>query len=567
MFKKKKLMNLTKSVDLNILCSLLEQKGHRIDMTLVEDFVKIKTIEDNKRENDRVRQVIFKFLKVIFQKTNQDERFHHFHELVQIIYHNISQKLLELKQVQSLLTKEEYKKIVRYSIPFVKLEIILEMFATKDRNLSYSKDVTILVEELVEYLKQPFLLREEVYEIAKNTLPDTDKNSKVTGYRLESVVDCGGYLSEYAKLEISIDKECVYRYFIKSLPKKPNDLHEVLTKPSFNKELLFYKEFIPTLKQLGAVHLDFLPECYMVGKDFMVLKDLAFEGYSSSFKCCCEYDHLLLAIRQLAKMHSLSIIFEEKMSKILGAKVKIDQCFPGVVVESQFLPQELTEAHIQHAANVLKRYPHLVNTSTSMEELTNKAVKKLSESYEVVKKSGKYRNVLTHGDLWTTNLFYKTDSNKQLEHCVLLDYQLMRYAPQALDLLMLLHVNTAKEVRQQRMQDLLHVYYSELRSILHNFDIDLEKISPFNDLVQSVQELKLFGVFAGTFLNNFVSLPKEQFHEILKDPKIDFWCNHIQREDAIQSLWDDVDPEWKKKIEENAEDLVELCENMQHIIL
>uniref|UniRef100_A0A6P7FEH1 Uncharacterized protein LOC114327344 n=1 Tax=Diabrotica virgifera virgifera TaxID=50390 RepID=A0A6P7FEH1_DIAVI len=300
----------------------------------------------------------------------------------------------------------------------------------------------------------------------------------------------------------------------------------------------------------------------MVGEDFIVLKYLAIEGYSSIDTCCYEYNHLLLAIRQLAKMHSLSIIFEEKMSQILGEKVEIDQCFPGVVIESQFLRHELTEAHIHHAACVLKRYPHLVIKSTSLEELKNKAVKKLSEIYEVVTKSRQYRNVITHGDLWTTNLFYKTNSNKQLEHCVLLDYQLMSYGPQALDILMLLHVNSTKEVRQQHTQDFLHVYYSELTSILHNFDIDLEKISPFSDLVQSVQELKLFGVFVGTFFNNFVSLPKEKFHEILKDPKIDFWCNHIQREEAIQSLWNEVDPVWKKKIEENAEDLVELCEKI-----
>ncbi|XP_072389490.1 uncharacterized protein [Diabrotica undecimpunctata] len=556
--QEQKIVNSKKSVDLKILCSLLKQKGHGIDMTLVENFLKTKTIEDNKRENDRVRQVIFKCLKLIFQQTNQDERFHHFQELIQIIYHGITQKLIKLKQVESLLTEEEYNKIIRYSIPFVKLEIILEMFETKERSLNYSKDVIVLIEELVEYLKQPFLLREEVYEIAKNTFPDS--NYKITGYRLESAVDCGGYLSDYAKLEISIDKKYVYRYFIKALPKEPNDLHEVLTKHSFHKELLFYKLFVSTLKQLGAVHLDFLAECYMAGEDFIVLKDLGFEGYSSIEKVTCEYSHLLFVIKQLAKMHSLSIIFEETLSKTLGEKVEIDQYFPGVVIESQFLPHELTEAHIQHAACILKRYPHLVNTS--LEELKKKAVKKLNEIYEVVKKSGKYRNVITHGDLWRTNLFYKTDSNKQLEHCVLLDFQLIRYAPQALDILMLLHVNATKEVLEKRMQDLLHVYYSDLRSILHNFDIDLEKITPFDDLVQSVHDLKLFGVFAGTFLNNFVSLPKDKFHEILKDPKIDFWFNHIEREEAIQSLWDDIDPLWKKKIEENSEDLVELCENL-----
>ncbi|CAG9827579.1 unnamed protein product [Diabrotica balteata] len=556
--QEQKLVNSKKSVDLKILCSLLKQKGHGIDMTSVENFLKTKTIEDNKRENDRVRQVIFKCLKVIFQQTNQDERFHYFQELKQIIYHGITQKLLKLKQVESLLTEEEYNKITRHYIPCVKLEIILEMFETKERSPNYSKDVIVLIEELVEYLKQPFLLREEIYEIAKNTLPDN--NYKLTGYRLESAEDCGGFLSDYAKLEISFDEKCVYRYFIKLLPKEPNDLHEVLTKHSFHKELLFYKLFISTLKQLGAVHLDFLPECYMVGEDFIVLKDLGFEGYSSIDKFTCEYSHLLFVIRQLAKMHSLSIIFEETLSKTLGEKVEIDQYFPGVVIESQFLPHELTEAHIQHSACVLKRYPHLVNNS--LKEIKEKAVKKLNEIYEVVKKSEKYRNVITHGDLWMNNLFYKTDSNKQLEHCVLLDFQLIRYAPQALDILMLLHINTTKEVREKHMEDLLHVYYSDLRSILHNFDIDLEKITPFDDLVQSVNDLKLFGVFVGTFMNNFVSLPKEKFNEILKDPKVDFWFNPKDREEAIQSLWDDVDPLWKKKIEENAEELVELCKNI-----
>lgn len=41
--------------------------------------------------------------------------------------------------------------------------------------------------------------------------------------------------------------------------------------------------------------------------------------------------------------------------------------------------------------------------------------------------SKKHRNVLCHGDLWSHNLLFKYDANRNPVDCCLIDFQLARY--------------------------------------------------------------------------------------------------------------------------------------------
>ncbi|XP_028131734.2 uncharacterized protein LOC114327345 [Diabrotica virgifera virgifera] len=549
----------TKSSDIELLCNYIKFINNDIDLVKVHDLLEKLQREESVRENSKVRNVIFKSLKVIFLNTNGAERLFSFDQFVCCCYNSITESLLEHKHLQLLMTLPEFKDVIRSYIPMAKLQVVLDQISSKMSALNQE-----LVQELVEYLQIPQILREDVYEIIQKRMKH--KNYKLLAYRLDDINVKDGTLSDYLKLIISIEEEKQInniKCFVKLFPSKLSYFQEMLTPAGFKKEILFYNTFVPIVEQLGMADMDFLPRFYLVKNDMIVLNDLSVQGYSSTEETFFDYEHLSLVIRQLAKLHSMSFLIEHRLSKVLGENIYIDECFPDLTKEYHILPNELNDTHVQYAVADLEAYSYLAK-HISIGEFQKRAKLKLNEVYSTVKKSDSFRNVICHGDIWKTNIFFKWYSNKQLQRSVILDYQLLKYCPQAIDILMVTYINATKQTRDQYMGLLLEQYHSELESTLGQFGIDIEQISPFKDLKKSVEELKVFGIFMGILHNKFTGLPKDKLGNILKDPAKNkqFWTDINYRIETLNSMWDEVHEEWKKKCEENVIELYELCMSM-----
>uniref|UniRef100_A0A6P7FAC7 Uncharacterized protein LOC114327349 n=1 Tax=Diabrotica virgifera virgifera TaxID=50390 RepID=A0A6P7FAC7_DIAVI len=549
----------TKSSDIDLLCKYIKSINNDIDLMKVDDLLEKLRREESIRENSKVRNVIFKSLKVIFINTNSAERLFGFDQLVCCNYDSITQSLLEHNQLELLMTLSEFKDVIRSYIPMAKLEVVLDQISSKKSALNQE-----LVQELIEYLQIPQILREDVYEILQKRMKH--KNYKLLAYYLDDINIKDGNLSEYLKLRVSIEEEKRInniKFFIKLLPSKLLYFQEMLTTEGFKKEVLFYKTFVPVIEKLGMSNMDFLPRCYLVKNDMIILNDLSVQGYSSTEEIFFDYEHLSLVIRQLAKLHSMSFLIEHRLSKVLGENIKIDEYFPDLTEEYHILPNELNDTHIEYAVADLEAYSHLAK-HISIGEFQKRAKIKFNEIYSAVKKSNSFINVISHGDIWKPNIFFRWDSNKHPQHSVILDYQLLKYCPQAIDILMVTYVNATKQTRDQYMGILLEEYHSELESTLGQFGMDIEQISPFKDLKQSVEELEVFGIFIAMLYNKFMGLPRDKLGNTLKYPAKNkqFWTDVNYRIEVLNSMWDDVHEGWKKKCEENVIELYELCMSM-----
>ncbi|CAG9827578.1 unnamed protein product [Diabrotica balteata] len=547
----------TKPSDIELLCKCIRSINNDINLVKVENLLEKLRREESVRKNSKVRNVIFKSLKVIFLNTTSAERLFVFDQLVCCSYDSITQSLLQHKHLELLMTLEEFKDIIRSYLPLAKLEVVLDQISSSKK----SAPVEEVLQELVEYLQIPQMLREDVYEVLRKRMKH--KNYKLLTYYLEDINIKDGNLSDYLKLAVSIEEEkriINIKFFIKLLPLKMLYFQEMLTPQGFKKEILFYNTFVPIAEQLGMTDMDFLPKCYLVKKDLIVLNDLSVQGYSSTEEKFFDYEHLSLVIRQLAKLHSLSFLIEHRLSKVLGENIKIDEYFKDLTEEYHILPNELNDTHIQYAVSDLEAYSYL-SKHIPIGEFKRRAKIKLNQVYSTVKKSDSFRNVISHGDIWKPNLFFTWGSNKQPQHSVIIDYQLLKYCPQAIDILMVTYVNATKETRDQYMDLLLEQYHSELKSTLGQFGMNIELISPFKDLKQSIRELKVHGIFLGMLYNKFMGLPKEKLGNILKDPAKNkqFWTDVNYRTEVLNLMWDDVNEEWKKKCEENIVELYELC--------
>lgn len=112
--------------------------------------------------------------------------------------------------------------------------------------------------------------------------------------------------------------------------------------------------------------------------------------------------------------------------------------------------------------------------------------------YDLVKPSSKHRNVICHGDLWPNNMMFN-----DVPHCVLVDFQTIRYAPLVLDILQFLYLNTTRQYREKNERHLIAFYHSVLEETIKNNDkTQKAEIPTLEEVIASYEDFRLFGTVA-----------------------------------------------------------------------
>jgi Ser/Thr protein kinase RdoA (MazF antagonist) len=127
--------------------------------------------------------------------------------------------------------------------------------------------------------------------------------------------------------------------------------------------------------------------------------------------------------------------------------------------------------------------------------------KKFSEAWEryiemAAEPSSKFRNIICHRDLWLNNILFKYDTSGKPEEVALVDFQIYRYCPPALDLTMFMYVTTTREFREQHLLSLLLTYHRELCMALQAAGLDPEGPHGLGlpEVLASFEEYRFFGL-------------------------------------------------------------------------
>ena len=96
-------------------------------------------------------------------------------------------------------------------------------------------------------------------------------------------------------------------------------------------------------------------------------------------------------------------------------------------------------------------------------------------------------NVICHGDLWRSNIMFDDCSPPS---CILVDFQMLRYASPSLDIAQLLYVHADPECRRRFELSLLQYYYSALHSSVKA----PAKIPTYDAVLCDYQERRIVGM-------------------------------------------------------------------------
>ncbi|XP_058455388.1 uncharacterized protein LOC131432855 [Malaya genurostris] len=288
-----------------------------------------------------------------------------------------------------------------------------------------------------------------------------------------------------------------------------NEARRKHSMPSFNREVFAYTSFLPAIYEFQrekgiteAQGVGFFntPHCYLAYYDeakeesVIAMDDLRLKGYRMWNKMVpVNYEHTKLLMIQLGRLHALSFALKDQRPDLFE-KFKV----PDPMVETFQKNPPLIDMMcitLDRALTALEpneeiaRQKLLKLKGTMFNDMVNLTDANPIERYAVV----------GHGDCWSNNMMYSYKKGVPTE-VILLDWQICRYVSPTLDILYFLFCCTDGEFRAAHYDEMIHIYYASLRTLLEKLGGDPTRQFPYTTLLRQLKQYGKFGVIMASFL-------------------------------------------------------------------
>uniref|UniRef100_W8C7X0 CHK kinase-like domain-containing protein n=1 Tax=Ceratitis capitata TaxID=7213 RepID=W8C7X0_CERCA len=400
--------------------------------------------------------------------------------------------------------------------------------------------------------------RSEVERILSNML-----KSKTSGLLLEYEVvpECGptGYLGEYFHLQLKYrtaesSNTQTTRLFVKTLPyQNPKMTAFIEACGMLTKEAAIYERLLNELRKLTTTI--WCAECYFTRRDLFVMQNIVDMGYEpvqepAEFLTESQMNVLL---KSLATMHACSIVYEERNRLSIGEELN------DVLREMTVTPDVVFYTAGVRAILAVVRVHPAYQCEVMQKFIADELPRQLDSVYEMVNPSRKYRNVFCHRDLWGGNFFFnKSQPDKQ--PVVLVDYQLARYSPPAIDVLMTIYLNITPQQRGAMKQQCYETYYNYFAAELKQQGLDAAQQLSRSEFVQSLQALELFGALYNCISATILRVPGDYLKNLkLNHPDAFHRYTNVDRVKEVLELLK-IDRKFREYI-------FECIDEMMHLLL
>ncbi|CAH1183631.1 unnamed protein product [Phaedon cochleariae] len=400
---------------------------------------------------------------------------------------------------------------------------------------------------------------EDISEAIKTKL--NREHFLILKHKLEPLPIRTGLLGDHSILQVQILHEDghseSFPFFIKYFPKMEACAMFAEGIGAFEKEMFVYKLFEEFRKSGINIINSVVPECYLAKSNkYFFLEDLTADGFHALDKHKVLESETLVILQSLAKIHASSIIYEEKIGKTLL------EMFPENFAESffndreGFINEDGINASIKCVLNEIDifDFPTKLSSGKNFRDVAEKVCHKI---YDLVKPSEKFRNVLTHGDLWATNFLLKKGAEGS--QCKFVDFQCGRYVPPAQDVMSLLHLTTSREFRKEHMYEVIGMYYSCLEKHLKGAGLVPDKLIPFAEFLDSCEEQKSFAIVQTAIYFPLVLVRSNDIEIYFSDVHLNKKVLFEDRTHLVLAH-KDTDTFYAHRLRESIQDLKDFCE-------
>jgi len=327
------------------------------------------------------------------------------------------------------------------------------------------------------------------------------KEARLLDFKLMPFDSKVGFMGDHCTLFVrysEIDdaaEEKQHTFFVKQVPEGHRYRNFILDRGLFAKEQEMYLKLLPMMAEALRRRLP-VAECYLTGEDqFAIFEDLARKGFKLVDKLdFLQLDKCKAALKAIAMLHAGSLAVEIKSGKLMLHHA--DHSYEALIADinsDNIVSRQWHSTSMQTAFSLLQKM-HCFKSRLANANWGS-IYEKLDLAWEqcVVMANGKssrFTNVISHGDLWINNVLFNSAAE-----AVLVDFQIYRYAPPMIDLLMFLHLTTSTQFRQENQDAMIEFYHTTLMEYLMNAGIAEEEIPlTLSQLKESAQEFKTFGV-------------------------------------------------------------------------
>uniref|UniRef100_A0A182W7V2 CHK domain-containing protein n=1 Tax=Anopheles minimus TaxID=112268 RepID=A0A182W7V2_9DIPT len=371
--------------------------------------------------------------------------------------------------------------------------------------------------------------------------------TEVVKYELEQVPGQPGYLGEYNYL--TIHYKTIYgtilcgRYFMKSLPYHDSVLTKAVEEWGvFRKEAELYSKLFHKFERNPNKVIKWVPNCMLARSHLLVMEDLTSAGYrTTEFQNSLNKQHMQLVFDRLAQMHACSLHYEinhlegKTIESLYGDKILYETTFTptsGWFVAGLKGIQKVALERNHHSKDPLKKAIIEDQLWTNLERI-----------YTLAESTNEFRSVVVHRDLWVNNIMFKYDQTGDMlqepNDCILVDFQLARYLPPAVDYLSALYLLTDNAQRTEHVEKYDEYYYNSLQRKLTLLGLNGSEILPWKEFSKTLEHYRLLALVWTGVLHGFVNFPKgllDRLHR--EDPQTYTRMSMENRDDFVMKYYD-----------------------------
>ncbi|XP_055598309.1 uncharacterized protein LOC129747915 [Uranotaenia lowii] len=320
---------------------------------------------------------------------------------------------------------------------------------------------------------------------------------KILNFRVEQLSDQPGYLGEYAYLLVTVEdiKGCNHelRYFVKSLPYSDSKQRKIVQEfGMFAKEAHIYRDLFALFEQSQGKVTKWKPNCWLMKDDLLIMEDLQGQGFKTMpYGQDFDKEHMLLMLDCMAQMHACSLNLEYNR---MGGE-KLEPQFSPILFEGTIKRDntwfEVGLKAIQQAALSYSKYSENIEYRKVIQE---EMMSRMDKVYDLVQPTDRYQCVINHRDLWYGNMmfqFAKGSKDESVDYtkptsCLLIDFQLSRYLPPAVDFRCAVYLLTKRAHRDELFETYVEHYYKQLSENLSKLNLKVDNILPKGQFLKSL---------------------------------------------------------------------------------